>query len=95
MSSKSYDKNYRDMIRQVKDIKIENALDLRKVMIPFSKISNKQRQEYIYLGHEKILFSSRHPVYQLIFRNEFGDAIKSINKRNSFISGSTNFSTSF
>ncbi|KKM49756.1 hypothetical protein LCGC14_1556660 [marine sediment metagenome] len=48
-------------------------------MIPFSKISSRQRQEYIYLGHEKILFSSRHPVYQMFFRNEFGDTIKSKN----------------
>ncbi len=74
MSSRSFDKNYKNELRQAKDINNENSLDLKKVMIPFSKISSRQRIEYIYLGHEKIPFNTRHPTYQIIFRNEFAES---------------------
>ncbi len=94
MSSKSYEKDFKDILSQGKDIKNENTLDLRKVMIPFSKISSKQREEYIYLGHEKIPFNTRHPTYQMIFRNEFAEAIRSRSKRFNLNNGSTRFSTS-
>lgn len=95
MSSKSYNKNYINALRRAKDINDENSFDLSKLMIPFSKINPKKRIEYIYWGHEKTPFNTRHPVYQLIFRNEFAGAIRSKNKRNNFRSGSIKFSTSF
>jgi hypothetical protein len=95
MSSKSFDKNYKNEFRHPKDIITKNSLDLKKVMIPFSKISSKRRIKYIYLGHEKMPFNARHPTYQIIFRNEFMEMIRITNKRINISSGSTKFSTSF
>ncbi|KKM61746.1 hypothetical protein LCGC14_1528630 [marine sediment metagenome] len=95
MSSKSHNKNYKNVLRRAKDINDENSFDLSKLMIPFSKINSKERIEYIYLGHEKIPFNVRHPTYQILFRNEFVEAIRNINKRINFINGYTRFSTSF
>ncbi len=95
MSSKSFNKNYKDVLRRALDINEENAFDLSKLMTPFSRITSKERIEYIYLGHEKIPFKARHPTYQLIFRNEFVRVIRIKNKRRNFSSGSTRFSASF
>ncbi len=87
MSSKSYNKKYINALRRAKDINDQHALDLSKLMIPFSMIPTKKRIEYIYLGHEKISFNERHPTYQMIFRNEFEGVIRSKNKRKDFSSG--------
>lgn len=95
MSSKSFDKNYENELHQTKDINNDNLLDnLKKVIIPFSKIVSEERIEYIYLGHEKIPFHARHPTYQEILRNEFVEALKNISKFN-FSRSSTKSSISF
>jgi len=31
---------------------------------------------YIYFGNEKITFHQRHPIYQIIIRNEFANVIR-------------------
>ncbi len=96
MSSKSFDKKkHTNVSHQDHDITDEKKLDFSKLTIPFSKVSAKNRIEYIYLGHEKIPFSIRHPVYQIIFRNEFAAGINKRNNRMKIGGGSTRSSVSF
>ncbi|UCC20138.1 MAG: hypothetical protein JSV62_02320 [Promethearchaeota archaeon] len=65
MSSKSLDKKQ----KEIQIINLEEPLRLRNFIIPFSKFSNPEK--YIYYGYEKIPFHERHPIYQVILRNEF------------------------
>jgi len=75
MSLKS-DKNYEDVFDEIPEIKFKKGIDLGKFVIPFSKFNSLEREEFIYFGYEKISFSARHPLYQVIFRNEFVDATR-------------------
>ena len=45
--------------------------DLTRFTIPFSAFGEFKKTEYIYFGHEKILFRDRHPEYRQIFMDEF------------------------
>ena len=71
MSSKTIDKN----IREIENIEIEEPLKLKDAIVPFSNFGSSIH--YIYYGHERIPFQKRHPIYQIIFREEFCDALKS------------------
>ena len=80
MSSKSTDEEYQKI--PIQDL--EEPLKLNNIIIPFSKFSNSE--QYIYYGHEKIAFSERHPVYQVIFKSEFAEDLKHFmkNSKNQF-----------
>jgi len=49
---------------------IEKNFNIKTVILPFSLMPGK-KDEYIYIGGEKMPFSKRHPVYQEIFLSEF------------------------
>jgi len=70
MSSKTLDKKFEDNIEE--DI-VKQPVNLKEFVIPFSKFGRSEK--YIYLVFEKIPFNERHPVYQIILRNEFAKAL--------------------
>ena len=49
---------------------IEEKFDVKALILPFSLMLGK-KEEYIYTGGEKILFSNRHPIYRELFLSEF------------------------
>ncbi len=71
MSFRTLDKKIDDIIDE--DI-ITQPINLKRFIIPFSEFGKSEK--YIYLGFEKIPFKDRHPVYQLILKNEFVKALK-------------------
>jgi len=54
---------------------MEEVKNLKNVMIANSK-SLKNKEKYIYVGTEKITFQERHPVFQMVLREEFRDAVR-------------------
>lgn len=46
-------------------------LDLTRLSIPFSAFSEVKKTEYIYFGHERMLFKDRHPEFRQILIHEF------------------------
>ncbi|NVM34412.1 MAG: hypothetical protein HWN81_02375 [Candidatus Lokiarchaeota archaeon] len=82
MSSKTLDKKFED---NIEESIAKQPVNLKEFVIPFSEFIRSEK--YIYFGSEKIPFKERHPVYQVILRNEFaktmkeflgGDSIKSL-----------------
>ena len=51
---------------------------LSKMVIPFSEVMGTPSTPDVYLGHEKIPFEQRDPVYKSMMRQEFADAIRSV-----------------
>ena len=51
---------------------------LSKIIIPFSEVMGISGVPDVYVGHEKIPFEKRDPLYQTIMRQEFAGAIRSI-----------------
>jgi hypothetical protein len=49
---------------------IEEKFDVKIIILPFSLMSGN-KEEYFYIGGEKIPFSERHPVYRELFLSEF------------------------
>lgn len=49
---------------------IEERINIKALILPFSLFSGK-KEEYIYVGGEKIPFNKRHPVYRELFLSEF------------------------
>lgn len=49
---------------------------LSKVIIPFSEVIGASNLPDIYVGHEKIPFEKRYPLYQAIMRQEFANAMR-------------------
>jgi len=92
MSSKpDKNKNYEDGYDGIPEIKFKKSIDLKNFVIPFSQVHSVKREEFIYLGYEKIPFNTRHPLYQTVFRNEFAD----YKNEPKLKSDSTKFSVSF
>ena len=71
MSSKTLDKKFEDIVEE--DF-VKEPVNLKEFIIPFSEFGKSVN--YIYFGLEKIPFKERHPVYQMILRNEFSKALK-------------------
>ena len=44
---------------------------LSKIVIPFSEVLGTSNVPDVYMGHEKIPFEKRYPLYQAIMRQEF------------------------
>jgi hypothetical protein len=53
---------------------------LSKIIIPFSEALGAKGTPDVYLGHEKIPFEQRDPVYKSMMRQEFNDAMRSVRK---------------
>ena len=51
---------------------------LSKIVIPFSEVLGTSNVPDVYMGHEKIPFEKRYPLYQAIMRQEFANAIKTL-----------------
>ena len=49
---------------------------LSKIIVPFSKLMETSSVPDVYMGHEKIPFEKRYPLYQTIMRQEFASAVK-------------------
>jgi len=63
----------------IDDFEEKHYPDLSEAVILFSKINHtKVEPQYIYMGHEKLTFNERHPLYQKIFREEFSTCLKSM-----------------
>ncbi|MHA1240859.1 MAG: hypothetical protein ACTSQU_08695 [Promethearchaeota archaeon] len=48
---------------------------LSKIIIPFSEVLKDLHVPDVYTGYEKIPFEKRYPLYQIIMRQEFADAM--------------------
>ncbi|MFW9880567.1 MAG: hypothetical protein ACFFG0_46455, partial [Candidatus Thorarchaeota archaeon] len=66
MKSTSLDKKY----DKIPTKKIEE-INFSIIIIPFHQFGKMRNPSYIYDGSETIAFKKRHPLYQVIFRNEF------------------------
>ena len=73
MSSKTLDKKFEDT---VEEDTVKEPVNLKEFVIPFTEFGKSV--EYVYFGPEKIPFKERHPVYQIILRNEFAKALKEV-----------------
>jgi len=51
---------------------------LSKIVIPFSEVLGTSNIPDVYIGHEKIPFEKRDPLYQTIMRQEFTDALRTL-----------------
>jgi len=49
---------------------------LSKIVIPFSEVLGTSNIPDVYIGHEKIPFEKREPLYQTIMRQEFAGALR-------------------
>jgi len=49
---------------------------LSKAIIPFSEVMEACSVPYVYVGHEKIPFEKRDPVYKTLMKQEFCDAMR-------------------
>lgn len=67
MSLKSVDKKVVQL-----DVEIKESFEVKDIVIPYSLFFRKQ-QQFVYLGHEKIPFEKRHPLFKSILLNEFRD----------------------
>lgn len=75
--SSGYDLKYVQEV--IDDFEEKHYPDLSDAVILFSKINlTKVEPQYIYMGHEKLTFNERHPLYQKIFREEFATCLKSM-----------------
>ncbi|KKL61635.1 hypothetical protein LCGC14_2193350 [marine sediment metagenome] len=54
---------------------IKEKFDVSNVIFPFSLMPGK-KEEYIYTGEEKMVFSKRNPVYRDLFLSEFDVYVK-------------------
>ncbi|MFX0029013.1 MAG: hypothetical protein ACFE8B_07380 [Candidatus Hermodarchaeota archaeon] len=54
-------------------IEMDQKSIVEQIIIPFSEISSQVKEEYIYIGDEKIPFKERHPVFQTLMLSEFGN----------------------
>ena len=55
---------------------------LSKIVIPFSEVLGTSNIPDVYIGHEKIPFEKREPLYQAIMRYEFADTTKAPKNEN-------------
>lgn len=69
MSSKSLEK--KENIFPIYNTFLEDSINFKKIVIPFSEFENSKSTFYIYDGTEKIKFKEKVPLYQDIFLNEF------------------------
>lgn len=79
MSSKSVDEKRQELLDDA-SIK-EASLNLKDLIISFSKFGTSSSSKYIYHGHERIPFKNRHPAYQAILRHEFAGVMREFKKR--------------
>ena len=54
---------------------------LSKMLIPFSEVLGVSSTADVYVGHEKIPFEKRDPVYKTLMKQEFCDAIRYFRKQ--------------
>jgi hypothetical protein len=69
MSSQSLEK--KEIIFPSCNTFLEDSINFKKIIIPFSKFGNSKNSSYIYDGTEKIKFREKLPLYQDILLNEF------------------------
>jgi hypothetical protein len=69
MSSQSIEKN--DLIFPNYNLYLDDYINFKMIVIPFSNFGQTRKTINIYEGTEKIRFNERSPVYQEIFLNEF------------------------
>ena len=55
---------------------------LSKIVIPFSEVLGTTSIPDVYIGHEKIPFEKREPLYQTIMKQEFADATRALKTEN-------------
>ena len=78
LSSKSI-KNIHDEVGESKD-KTKNPINFQRAVVSFSQFAGVSTTKFIYTGEERIPFQERHPEYQVIFRHEFADLIRSLKR---------------
>ena len=78
MSSKSI-KKIHDEVGESKH-KTKNPINFHRAVVSFSQFAGASTTKFIYTGEERIAFQERHPEYQLIFRHEFAEAIRSLKR---------------
>ncbi len=71
MSSQTVEKKAK--IFPIYDTHIEDSINFKNIIIPFSKFGGSKRTSYIYDGDEDINFNERHHVYQKLLLNEFAE----------------------
>jgi hypothetical protein len=49
----------------------EELINLKEIVIPFSKFKSSRSIEFIYYGNETIRFKKSHPVYRKLLFDEF------------------------
>ncbi|MFW9826714.1 MAG: hypothetical protein ACFFEY_03730 [Candidatus Thorarchaeota archaeon] len=69
MSSQSLEK--KENIFPIYNTFLEDSINFKMIVIPFSEFENSKNTFYIYDGTERIEFKERLPLYQDIFLNEF------------------------
>jgi len=57
----------------IQEISEEYTINFDEIIIPFLKFGESKNNSDIYNGSEKILFSQRHSLFQIILENEFSD----------------------
>jgi hypothetical protein len=53
-------------------------LVLSDLIVPFSEVLKSSNQPDIYSGHERIPFEKRDPFYKSMMREEFADAMRTV-----------------
>ena len=78
VSSKSIDKDQTNL--NGRDFNGQARVNFKQIIIEFSSFGKSEKIAYIYYGNEKIPFRERHPIYKIIFRNEFAEEIRDITR---------------
>jgi len=76
VSSKSIEKDQTNLIGR--DFNGRVRVNFKQIIIEFSSFGKSEKIDYIYSGNEKIPFREKHPIYKIIFRNEFAEETKDI-----------------
>lgn len=80
MSSGKIEKFYNDVLKSRYNNSVDHYFSLSNCVVSFSSLSKNKQTSWIYFGNEKIPFKERHPVFRMILRNEFSNAIKEFSR---------------
>lgn len=69
MSSKIVEKKYH-FVPGYESVE-EESINLKNIIIPFSKVGTSKKYSDFYNGAEDIPFKERHPIFKKILLNEF------------------------